>query len=70
MDSLKCTIIVMAGVITTEPIQDTIRRWDFTQENLDNPPIYIDQSGAAMNYAMSLMNPARFNWVKFEWVWY
>ena len=70
MNALKCSIHVVAGVIPGEPISELTRGWEFTQADLDSPPRYIDQTGAAMNYAMSLQNPAKVNWVKLEWVWY
>jgi len=69
MDALKCSIVVKAGVIPGEPIENYTRAWEFTQRDLDNPPTYIDQTGAAMNYAMSLQNPKAINWVMFEWLW-
>ena len=64
MDALKCRIVVNAGIIIGEPMKQYMREWDFTQQDLDNPPTYIDQTGAAMNYAMSLQNPQKVNWVK------
>lgn len=70
MNGLKCSIHVSAGVILCEPIPELTRNWEFTQADLDSPPIYIDKSGAAMNYCMSLQNPAKVNWVKMEWIWY
>jgi len=70
MNSLKCSIHVWAGIIPGEPDSRFTRTWNFTQEDLDNPPNYIDRTGAAMNYAMSLQNPKKVNWVKLEWVWY
>lgn len=70
MNALKCSIHVRAGVITGEPIPEFTRSWEFTQADLDKRLVYVDQSGAAMNYAMSLQNPAKINWVKLEWVWY
>lgn len=66
----KCVFQVTAGVIPGKPISEVARVWDITQEDLNNPPTFIDKSGAAMNYAMSLQNPAKFNWVKFEWTWF
>lgn len=70
MNSLKCTIRVVAGVVPNQPLSELTRHWDFLQLDLDNPPTYLDQSGAAMNYAMSLQNPEKVNWVKLEWIWY
>lgn len=70
MEGLKCTVVVMAGLFPGEPIKELTRTWDFTQKDLDNPPTYIDKTGAAMNYAMSLQNPEKVNWVSFEWIWY
>lgn len=68
--TLKCSIIVVAGVLPGKPDEAFTRRWDFTQQDMDNPPTYIDRTGAAMNYAMSLQNPERVNWVGLEWIWY
>jgi len=70
MDQVKCHIIVYGGVIPGDDTEEYTRKWFFTQEDLDNPPTYVDQQGAAMNYAMSLQDPKRLNWVKLEWVWY
>ncbi len=70
MEGFKCSIYVTAGVVPGMVIQALTRQWHFTQKNLDNPPDYIDRSGAALNYAMHLMNPAQNNWVKMEWIWY
>lgn len=70
MSSLKCTIRVVAGVVPNQPLSEFTRHWDFLQSDLDNPPTYVDKSGAAMNYAMSLQNPEKVNWVKLEWIWY
>lgn len=66
---LRCIITVHAGVIVGEPMKEYTRTWNVTQEDLDNPPRFIDMGGAAMNYAMSLQNPQRVNWVKHEWIW-
>jgi len=68
--ALKCSIQVTAGVIPGITNPELTRTWMFTQEHLDKPPDYIDRSGAAMNYAMSLQNPAQNNWVKMDWIWY
>ena len=70
MDALKCSVNVTAGVILGETIPKLTRRWEFTAADLDNPPKYIDDTGAALNYAMSLQNPANVNWVRLEWIWY
>ena len=69
MDTLKCSIVVSAGVVLGEPMGEYMRSWEITQKDLDWPPTYIDETGAAMNYAMSLQNPEKVNWVKFEWIW-
>ena len=70
MLSLRCSIQVKAGIIPGEAQPELTRTWEFTKEDLDNPPKYVDDTGAAMNYAMSLQNPQEVNWVKLEWVWY
>ena len=69
MNALKCSLTVVAGVVIGQPIKGLTRSWHFTQGDLDNPPTYIDRTGAAMNYAMSLQNPKKVNWVRFEWFW-
>jgi hypothetical protein len=61
-------VTVSAGIVVEEVV--VTRNWLFTQEDLDKPPTYIDQVGAAMNYAMSLQNPKQYNWVTFEWTWF
>jgi len=66
----KCMFQVKAGVLPGEPMPEFTRVWEITQEDLNNPPTFIDKSGAAMNYAMSLQNPERCNWVIFEWIWF
>lgn len=70
MESLKCSVQVIAGVIPEEPMPEFTREWHFTKKDMDNPPTYIDKTGSAMNYAMSLQNPERFNWVRLDWIWY
>ena len=70
MEALKCSISVTAGIILGAAMSQFSRVWDFTQEDLDNPPTYIDKTGAAMNYAMSLQNPSKVNWARLEWIWY
>ena len=68
--ALKCSIEVVAGVLVGVPMKEYSRQWHITEEDWINPPTYIDKSGAAMNYAMSLQNPQRFNWVRMDWIWY
>lgn len=70
MEGLKCTVTVMAGVILGNPLPELTRTWSFIQADLDNPPTYIDRTGSAMNYAISLQNPERVNWVRLDWIWY
>jgi hypothetical protein len=70
MQPLKCSIVVTAGVVPGALDPSVTRRWDFTEKEFNSPPLYIDLSGAAMNYSFYLMNPQRFNWVKLEWIWY
>lgn len=67
---LKCTVKVSAGVILGQAMKEYTREWFFTQADLDNPPTYIDLTGAAMNYAMSLQDPQKVNWVRLDWIWY
>ena len=69
MEAVKCTVFVTAGVILGKPVPEYTRGWNFTQKDY-KPPTYVDQTGAAMNYAMSLQNPEKVNWVRLEWIWY
>ena len=69
-EALKCSIHVYAGIIVGESMPEYSRVWHMTQKDLDNPPTYIDNGGAAMNYAMSLQNPEKVNWVRLDWIWY
>jgi len=70
MKELICTMRVVAGVLLGTPIPEYTREWHFTKEEMEAPPAYIDGTGAALNYAMSLQNPKTLNWVKMEWIWY
>lgn len=67
---LKCSIQVVAGVVPNEPIPEYTREWGFDSKDLEDKWLYIDKSGAAMNYAMSLQNPQKVNWVMMNWIWY
>ena len=60
---------VIAGVVPGSPVHEYTRQYAVTDEDMNNPPRYIEICGMAMNYAMSLQNPGRVNWVKFEWLW-
>jgi len=68
---LKCSVTVSAGIIIDKA--EVTRNWNFTAADLErvehSSNTYVDQMGAAMNYAMSLQNPNKYNWVKFEWLW-
>lgn len=68
--SVKCTIVVKGGIIPNEPMSELTREWHLTSEDCRDTNKYVDITGAAMNYAMSLQNPNKLNWVNFEWVWW
>jgi len=70
IETLKCSVVISAGVIIGEPMPKYTRQWGFSNKDLEDKWLYIDKTGAAMNYAMSLQNPQKVNWVKFEWIWY
>lgn len=70
MEALKCKVIVTAGLYPGDVRPELTREWNFTQKDLDNPPTYVDKTGSALNYAMSLQNPVKVNYVRFEWIWY
>lgn len=72
--ALKATIIVTAGVIVGEPIPEATRSWQFTNIDIEEAQkgkqyAYLDGLGAAYNYAATLQNPSRYNWVRLEWIW-
>ena len=73
--AMKACITVTAGVIPNERIDALTRTWSFTDEDITKASVpnadytYLDGMGAAMNYAATLQNPQRCNWVKVEWIW-
>jgi len=67
--ALKCVITVTAGVVPDVPESECSRTWNITAEDMKHPPRFIDACGAAMNYALSLQNPGRLNWVRHDWLW-
>jgi len=69
-EPLKCSVQVSAGVILGEPVPKYTRQWGFSKKDLECKWLYIDKVGSAMNYAISLQNPQKVNWVNFVWIWY
>jgi hypothetical protein len=75
--SAKLLIEVQAGVIPGTPEPEFTKRWGWTsveQENLvkGDPAAkaqYIRIAGESREYAASLEDPQRFNWVRRDWLW-
>lgn len=77
MAALKLSIQVFAGVIPGQPEEEFTRSWFWTGEQQDAlvagdkeaEAEYIRIAGESREYAATLENPKRFNWVKREWLW-
>jgi len=77
MVACKLLIEVHAGVIVGEPIPEYSRRWEWSSEDqaaleADDPwarEKYILIAGESREYAATLEDPRRVNWVRRDWIW-
>lgn len=75
MQSARVIIEVMAGVIPEVAEPEFTKRWAVTSEEWekageDASSLLAQRNGQAQGYAMLLMlQPARFNWVRVDWLW-
>ena len=73
----KLIIEVVAGLIPNEPMSEYTRRWQWTGEEQEalakGDPEAIKQwvriAGESREYAATLENPAKVNWVRRDWLW-
>jgi hypothetical protein len=73
----KLIIEVVAGVIPNQPMPEYTRHWEWTSEDQalldagdgEARERYIALHGASREYAASLEDPRRVNWVRRDWVW-
>lgn len=73
----KLIIEVVAGLLPGEPIPEFTRRWDWSSEQQQRllsgdraaAQEYSDMAGASREYAASLEDPRKVNWVRRDWVW-
>jgi hypothetical protein len=77
MVACKLLIEVQAGVIVGEPIPEYSRRWSWSSEDQakleaeDKEALYkyVRIAGESREYAASLEDPRRVNWVRRDWIW-
>jgi hypothetical protein len=77
MESAKLIIEVVAGLLPgKDPEPEFTKRWAVTSDQwyaagTDEAKLDLlaDRGGKADEYAASLRNPGRFNWVRTDWVW-
>lgn len=77
MESAKLIIEVFAGLVPGTPMTEYTRQWVWTsadQEALGQSDIkaqekWIRLAGESREYAASLENPRRLNWVRRDWLW-
>jgi hypothetical protein len=67
---------VTAGLIPGTPDAEFTRRWPLTSPSWtelsddDRRAAYLKASDEAHEYAKSLEDPARINWVRVDWIWF
>lgn len=75
--ALKAQWIVQAGVIPLEAMAEYTRSWSYTSDELesdretsqDQPTIFSKRDTEAHEYARSITDPARINWVRVTFMW-
>ena len=74
---LKALWSVYAGVIPDIPMPEHTRTWNYTSADYEadcvlpeeQTPKFIQLRSEAQEYADSLSDPRRLNWVRLEWTW-
>lgn len=70
MIAAKLIIEVVAGVLPGQPEAEFTRRWAITSEQWENDrDAVIRAYGESREYAATLENPSRVNWVRRDWIW-
>lgn len=78
MSNLRYAVEVVAGLVPGKPDPEFTKRFVVTAEEWaltsagDGHQVQNPESpwGQAREYAESLVNPSRVNWVRIEWVWF
>lgn len=78
MSSARYAVEVMAGVIPGQPIDELTRRWfvsseEWAREAKSGSHQVTDERSPwwkARDYAETLVDPSRVNWVQIQWVWF
>ena len=77
MQAAKLIIEVQAGVIPGQPMPEYTRRWGWTSDeqaklgagDMKTREKWIMIAGESREYAATLENPARVNWLRRDWIW-
>ena len=68
--SAKVIIEVVAGLLPGTPEPEFTRRWFISADEWENDSHAVIRAyGESREYAASLENPARLNWVRRDWLW-
>lgn len=76
MTSVRITIEVCAGVIPNKPEPRLTRQWHVYSNkwhgsnNKDRIKLMKTIEDAANEYAATLRDPSRFNWVRVDWIYW
>ena len=73
----KLVIEVVAGLVPGTPMPEYTRRWGWSSEDQEKliaddaeaKAKYICIAGESREYAASLEDPRRINWVRRDWLW-
>jgi hypothetical protein len=77
MQSAKLIIEVQAGLMPGSPMPEYTRRWGWSSDDqaaleAQDPEAlrkYVAIAGESREYAASLEDPRRVNWVRRDWIW-
>lgn len=73
----RLIIEVVAGIVPGTPRDEYTRRWAWTDAQHDRLEAgdaganreWLQMCGESREYAASLENPSRVNWVRRDWLW-
>lgn len=78
MVSLKLSIEVVAGLVPGTPLPEYTRHWHWTSQDqellaggdADALERWIRMAGESREYAATIEDPSKVNWVRRDWLWY
>lgn len=79
MVSARAAWEVTAGIIPGKPMQEFTRAWALLSDDWYGPDGRPSDAGiaeftrlqnVATEYARSLTDPSRLNWVRIDWIWF